>query len=739
MMEAGDDIALFLDDEEYQQQLQQQQQQSSLIGPDGHPNLSLLPASPTGSSSSSGGPHVSAAEEALGLASDRHWQRTADWNRFVSTLATGADGGKAKVHAGSTNGAAARPGTAPIQRGNHTAQTSSSLAGEAPPIAAAAAAASEAAAAAALAANDSEFAHIRDPTGKSSIHIAGPNEVFAAQSEILAAREARLNDIPKSLLPRREYEGLTIEQPHPDRQPDANAAIRARDKELAARARRLLPPSVAPRPAQSGGGGGVGGRVVVVEAGGEALLRAQRRGFLAHFAAGSNSFEWHAPEHPLAQPSATSALSARKCHEDCGCLVDAHPPNEHHLHEARLRKLLQKQQQQQRPSTARPASAVVVHPRRAIVLVPRGGASAQTSRPSSPPKASAAAVPSSSVRRISVRPATANVVSSAVRGELGMLATRAALASADVLGAPSSSSVGGNSFLLRRGGGSGLGNDAAGKVMSRRKRAQAFSVTVTNVNRASQQLARLQEMRARKLALQGLHGKEVEKLEQERLALLEMQARADSGNGPSSFAMPSAQRQQSTDDEGGLDASGSRPTTAPGAGGAAGPHSHFHRRQRSTPAGFDIEAYAHPKLKRTDDDEGDDNGQGKDGGRRGEDEDGDGAEVAVPRPQLPLHLLHHRSSMTSVLLASAEHGESDSSTTVPASGGRGGGGVGGDPDADFATTPSPAEIAHAHAMLAMAARPTPASVARNLQPRPPPSQQPRNKRASMHARAGSEW
>jgi hypothetical protein len=473
----------------------------------------------------------------------------------------------------------------------------------------------------------------------------------------------------------------------------------------------------------------------VVEAGGEALLRAQRREFLAHFAAGSNSFEWHAPDHPLAQPSSLSALSARKCHEDCGCLIDAHPPNEHHLHEARLRKLLQKQQQQQRPSTARPASAAVVHQRRAIVLIPRGGACAQTSRPSSPPKASAAAVPPSSVRRISVRPATANVVSSAVRGELGLLATRAALASADVLSAPSYSG-GGNSFLLRRGGGGGFGNDgnAAGKVMSRRKRAQAFSVTVTNVNRASQQLARLQEMRARKVAMQGLHGKEVEKLEQEHLALLEMQARADTGNGSSSFSMPpAAQRQHSTDDEGRLDGSASRPTTAPGAS-----HSHLHRRQRSTPAGFDIEAYAHPKLKRTDDDEGDDDGQGKHGGRRGEDEDGDGAEVAVPRPQLPLHLLHHRSSMTSVLLASAEHGESDSSTTVPASGGRSGG-VGGDPDADFATAPSPAEIAHAHAMLAMAARPTPASVARNLQPRPPPSQQPRNKRASMHARAGSEW
>lgn len=102
-----------------------------------------------------------------------------------------------------------------------------------------------------------------DPTGRSSGPPLSASARYHEQSAALP--QLSLDDIPSRMLPRREYQGLSLRRPHPDRQPDANSAIRERERALVERAR---------------------------QAGLDAqFLRAQRRAFVTLFSPGTNAFE----------------------------------------------------------------------------------------------------------------------------------------------------------------------------------------------------------------------------------------------------------------------------------------------------------------------------------------------------------------------------------------------------------------------------------------------------------------
>ena len=133
-----------------------------------------------------------------------------------------------------------------------------------------------------------------DPTGRSTGPPLSTSQRYAAITAALPVLS--LDDIPSRLLPRREYQGLSLARPHPDRQPDANAAIRDRERALVARARRA----------------GLDAQ----------FLRTQRSDFVDHFAPGNNSFEYR--PWGAETDSGEGNAAARKCAAHCVTHTHSH-------------------------------------------------------------------------------------------------------------------------------------------------------------------------------------------------------------------------------------------------------------------------------------------------------------------------------------------------------------------------------------------------------------------------------
>ena len=239
--------------------------------------------------------------------------------------------------------------------------------------------------------------------------------------------------------------------------------------------------------------------------------------------------------------------------------------------------------------------------------------------------------------------------------------------------------------------GSGVGGGSGGIIRSRGSGGGgAFSVSQNNATGASGQFAKLQEG-----VLKGYDSKQQQKLAAKRIAELEAEAQAH-GYKVSSGTNPSG---------GVAAATGNTNTSSPplSAGSTA-------RRPPSATispffANFDVESYAHPTLKRNDDDDS----PVVEGGAGGDEKGKSGSKWMM-------------TAAWGTLMVGDDGLSISRTSSLPVD------------DADFSASFTAEEVKRAQAMLSLAARPTHASVQRNLTPRPPPEKQ-----RHTHVRQGSMW